>query len=351
MKFHVLNVAHTNTTRAFEVCAFTSNVRGFCRMMKSLGHEVILYASEDNDAPCNELVTCITKTQQAVVGVNGPETVGNARYEANLPHWQTFNRNAIEALKTRARDGDFLCLISGESRSVAEAYPNLIRVEFSCGYMGVLPFTHRVFPSYAWMHCVYQRQAHPTLWPLGRIDDRVIPHYFDPADFPFREQKQKYLLFVGRLNKDKGYQIAIDTAAALGVRLVVAGKGDKLPSWVDYRGLVGIEERGRLMSEASAVFAPSLYMEPFGKVVVESLLCGTPVITTDWGAFPEIVKSSVGFRCRTSKQFQDAAKACLDGAIDPLICRQYAVDKYSENVISRQYQSYFEELAERRKAR
>ena len=33
-------------------------------MMKNLGHTVYLYASEDNEAPVDELITCITKEQQ-----------------------------------------------------------------------------------------------------------------------------------------------------------------------------------------------------------------------------------------------------------------------------------------------
>jgi hypothetical protein len=33
----------------------------FARLLKMMGHTVILYASEENEAPCDELVTVITK--------------------------------------------------------------------------------------------------------------------------------------------------------------------------------------------------------------------------------------------------------------------------------------------------
>ncbi len=64
MRFHVVNLPHTQTTKEFLPCAYTQKVRNFCRMMMSLGHEVFLYGSEENDAPCTEFITCIRKDEQ-----------------------------------------------------------------------------------------------------------------------------------------------------------------------------------------------------------------------------------------------------------------------------------------------
>ena len=51
IRFHLVSLPHTNTTEAFSSCAFTEKVRKFAAMMKGLGHEVILYAGEFNEAP------------------------------------------------------------------------------------------------------------------------------------------------------------------------------------------------------------------------------------------------------------------------------------------------------------
>ena len=89
MIFHVVSLPHTQTTKQYSSCAFTAKIIGFCKMMKSIGHTVYLYAGEENEAPCDELITCITEEQRK-------EAVGNnhytsASFNTNLPHWQIFN--------------------------------------------------------------------------------------------------------------------------------------------------------------------------------------------------------------------------------------------------------------------
>ena len=45
---------------------------------------------------------------------------------------------------------------------------------------------------------------------------------------------------------------------------------------------------------ADILIVPSQYEEAFGKVIIEALSCGTPVIGTNKGAVPYILDSSVG---------------------------------------------------------
>lgn len=64
MTFHVVSLPHTQTTMEYEACAYTSKTRKFCNMMKSLGHKVYLYASEENEANVDELITIAPKDDQ-----------------------------------------------------------------------------------------------------------------------------------------------------------------------------------------------------------------------------------------------------------------------------------------------
>ena len=74
MRFHVVSLPHTNTTKEFINCAYTEKVRRFCNMMKSLGHTVYLYGGTQNEAEVDELITCLSE-QQRLDGLDGKHFV------------------------------------------------------------------------------------------------------------------------------------------------------------------------------------------------------------------------------------------------------------------------------------
>jgi glycosyltransferase involved in cell wall biosynthesis len=234
-------------------------------------------------------------------------------------------------------------------KPVADAVTDAWAVEPGIGYEGVFA-PYRAFESYAWMHFIYGKTGQND----GRWYDAVIPNYFDPDDFPFRQSKSDYALFIGRVAKRKGLELAVQVTRALGIGLVVAGQGsltnaaeglDVRDPHVEFVGSVGPERRAELMGAARMVFAPTYYVEPFGGVAVEAQLCGTPVLTTDWGAFSETVVHGVtGFRCRTFDDFLWAADRA--GRIDPAACREWAVRNYSTGRVRWMFQEFFGKIAD-----
>ena len=77
-----------------------------------------------------------------------------------------------------------------------------------------------------------------------------------------------------------------------------------MSEYVELVGVVGPAERKRLLSRAKAVICASTFAEPMCGVQVEAMLSGTPVISTDFGAFSEYNLHGVtGWRCRTFEQF------------------------------------------------
>lgn len=342
MIFHVCALPHTHTTVDYVSCAYTAKVINFCRMMKDRGHTVYLYGGEQNEAPCDKHIVCVTEADRAAHV--GDKHFTSASFDYNLPFWRNFNAKVVAGiLENRHDKTDFICVIAGYAqKQIADSLPDMMTVEFGVGYGGSFS-KYKVFESYAWMHLCYgaARGGDPH-GVDGNWWDVVIPGYLDPAQFPFSAEKDDYYLFIGRLIDRKGYRIAADVCFDLGKKLIVAGQGEP-PLGCEYVGVVGPEERGRLMSRAKAVFVPTIYIEPFGNVNTEAQACGTPVITTDWGAFTETVVDGVtGFRCRTFGEFKRAAQKV--GDLDSHVIRNRAVSKYSLDTIGKQYEDYFARL-------
>jgi hypothetical protein len=176
----------------------------------------------------------------------------------------------------------------------------------------------------------------------------VIPNYFDLDDFEFSSEKDDYFLFLGRVYEGKGVHIAIQLTEMMGVKLVIAGpqcekKAMEFPPHVEYVGYASVEQRKKLMSRARATLIFSRYLEPFGGVQVESLLSGTPTITSDWGAFTENnVNGLTGYRCRT---FGDCVRAVRDiHLISPHECRRFAEERFSLAAVAPMYEKYFQDV-------
>ncbi|MCI0393440.1 MAG: glycosyltransferase, partial [Chloroflexi bacterium] len=173
-------------------------------------------------------------------------------------------------------------------------------------------------------------------------------------DFPYQEEKADYALYIGRLVQRKGVDVAVQVTRELGIPLIIAGQGsltnpaeglDIRDGHVEFAGAVGPEQRAALLGRARLVLAPTYYIEPFGGVAVEAQLCGTPVLTTDWGAFSETVLHGVtGYRCRTFDDFVWAAGNIE--RIQPADCRTWAIQNYSMARVQWMFQEFFSKIAD-----
>lgn len=339
-RFHLLGLPNAQTTAAYSLDGFCVATRRFARILKSLGHTVYLYASEENDAPCDELVTVITKDEQDTILDGSPYQYAMLHNKRGL--WELSLPRTIKAIAARKQPKDFICTIGGKSHEpIAIAHPDLMTVEYSIGYVASFA-KYRVYESHVWRHCTHGYQDDQQ----GRFFDAVIPYFFDPAEYPFRSVKEPFAVYVGRLVESKGVGIACQAAALAGVPLKVIGHGDEalVTHGAEYLGALSDAERNDWLSRASALICPTRYLEPFGSMAVEALLCGTPVISTDFGAFVETVEHGVsGYRCNVLGEFVDAFAKCRD--LNPQVIRDRAVRLYSLDAAAVSYQAYFERLS------
>ena len=350
-KIFVLSLPHTQVTDAYVSCAYTMKAKKLADMLVDLGYDTYIVASEDNQTKAN-LITAITKKEQHEFFGNPGEyrkTFYNITWGPQDAHWVHFNNRAIEEISKRIKPGDIIMHFAGYcQKQVADAFPHNRTIEAGIGYTGVYG-RFNVYESYAHMHYVHGVKNDDN----GNFYDTVIPNYYDPKEFPFAKERGdewgEYFLFVGRLIDRKGYAIAQEVCEKLGKRLILAGqldKGQEFRGYGEHIGTIGVEERGRLMSRATALFVPTTYLGPFEGVHAEALLCGTPVITTNFGVFTETVENDFnGQRCDVFRDFLKAVEwsESLDEKHRRKIRRE-AQKRFGMKNVAKQYDDYIKRI-------
>jgi glycosyltransferase involved in cell wall biosynthesis len=354
-RFHILGLPHTVTSKLFNACAYTQKVVKFGKMMTQRGHTVIHYGHEDSDLICTEHVTVLTNQDFDKVYGSHDWKSTFFKYNTQDEAYQTFYKNAIAEIAKRKQPRDFLLPFWGSGvRAICDAHNDLIVVEPGIGYAGGHWARWKVWESYAIYH------AHCGLTSVDKCKQDnysvVIPNYFDKDDFEYcdkqlksnNEEKEEYVLYLGRVYIGKGVHIAIDAARQAKMKIKIAGQKEEnytLPTeGVEFVGYADTQKRKELMKGAVCSLIPSQYVEPFGGVQIENLLCGTPTITSDWGSFAENnIHGITGYRCRTMGDYVDAILECKKGSIKSENCRKWGENFLLENVAPR-YEKYFQDV-------
>jgi glycosyltransferase involved in cell wall biosynthesis len=310
VNLHLVGIFHTQHTAAFSHCAFTGKALRFPRMMQRQGYRVIEYSNAGSEACPDEHVEMLSLAEYQTLYGDRADTDfhGNDATLGTRGH-QLFESRLIPALRERLQPEDIICHPFGHAhQQLMTEFPNHQHVETGIGYPTLMPNSFRIFESYAWMHYHQGKEGRN-----GKNYEWVVPNYYDLDDWDVRTEHGSYLAFLGRITELKG----IDTIRAIAEHspwpIVLHGQGD--PSrWqhpnIEYRGPLSGRKRSEFLGNARALLAPTVFTEPFCGMAVEAMLCGTPVVSVNYGAMTETVTEGVtGYRCHTLQDWLDGIHA------------------------------------------
>lgn len=178
-----------------------------------------------------------------------------------------------------------------------------------------------------------------------------------PSEYIFRSEKQSQILFFSKVRRrvkgaDEAIRLArqfrFDLLIAGGMRfdlLKVGGFVSSFASNIGFAGELSGSEKAEIFANASALLFPIRWDEPFGLVLVESLISGTPVIARSRGSVPELVTNDVGFLYESEGEFAERLSRLHQ--LSPSVCRDYVHQFFTARIMATEYKNLYQRILDR----
>ncbi len=308
------------------------------------GHEVTLFASGDSIT----LAKLESVHSQAL------------RLDSTVKEYGIYEMLQMSRVYEKASEFD---IIHSHMGCAALPYGNLVKTPTVHTLHGIFTpdnekmFTHARSQPYI---SISDAQREPRL-NLNCV--ATVYNGIDTSTYEFHEKPQDppYLAFLGRISPEKGTHLAIEIAKRSGWRLKMAGKVDVVDvdyyeqeikphidgKQIEYWGEADHAQKNELIGGAVATLFPITWREPFGLVMVESMVTGTPVIAIELGSASEvIVHGKTGFLCHSVDECVEAIDKATQ--LNRNDCREHVLKHFSVERMTDGYEAVYQKvLAER----
>lgn len=304
------------------------------------GHEVTLFASGDSI------------TQAKLESVH-PKAL---RLDSSVKECGIYEMLNLSCVYERANEFD---IIHSHVGCAALPYVNLVKTPTVHTLHGIFtPDNEKMFAHACQQPFVSisNAQREPR---LGLNCVATVYNGIDPKNYVFHPQPDSppYLAFLGRISPEKGTHIAIEIAKRAGWHLKIAGKIDLVDreyfetqikplidgQQIEYVGEANQAQKSIILGGAVATLFPITWREPFGLVLVESLITGTPVIALNLGSVPEVlIHGKTGFICQTIEECIVALEHIPQ--IDRHLCHDYVLENFTAKRMAEGYEAVYQKL-------
>ena len=346
---HVIGLPHTIKSHEYSHCAFTGKVMRFSSMMIPLGWKVVEYSNEGSESGASLHIQVLSKAELKHYSLRKSESEQYGADVNTTVLTELFYTRLGQLLRENVVKHDIVCHVFGPIFSIIKFAPDAFHVESGIGYTAHEGLHYRIFESAYWKGWHSGRNHNVN----GKNYHWVCPNSYTLEEWQFNPTPKDYVLFFGRLNEDKGLRVFLDCAEQLtDTRFIICGQGDHI-AWIDEKKRPNVSylppvlglNRSELLGNASVVVTPSVFIEPFCGVAVEAQLCGTPVVSTSYGAFHETIEQGVtGYRCHTASDFINAIVHAK--FLDRKFISDRARSLYDKHVVAKTYDMIFKTIAD-----
>lgn len=194
--------------------------------------------------------------------------------------------------------------------------------------------------------------------------DKQLPYLatvyngIDLSNLTFRPDPGDKLVFLGRIDPDKGAHLAIEVAKKCGKDLIIAGiiqdqnyfdnllKPHINDTSIQYIGPVDPTQRDALFKETYTILHLNTIPERFGLVLAESMAAGVPIIAMDLGSCREVIADKqTGYLVNSVDEAVEAVGK-ID-RIDRRKCRRHVEEHFTIDHMVSGYEKVYEEIFRR----
>jgi glycosyltransferase involved in cell wall biosynthesis len=312
------------------------------------GHDVTLFAS-GNSVTSGKLVSVV------------PKGLREVRNEKDMYGFNTESLLNMGLAYARHREFD---IIHDHNPLLSLPTANIVQTPVVMTWHGPYEkYMIKYFKNFLRPHLVSLSRSQAALAPDLTFAGTVY-NGLPMEEYPFSKKHGDYLVFIGRIDMQKGVHLAMDAAIALNKKLIIAAKLDesvpeikkyfddyiaprlkahpKLLSWI---GEVNEKERNQLFRNALCLLHAVTWPEPFGLTLIEAGACGTPVVAFNRGAIPEIVEDGVtGFVVESVEEMVEAVRNIE--TIDRATCRARMLSRFSAKRMTDRYEAIYRKIIE-----
>lgn len=173
-----------------------------------------------------------------------------------------------------------------------------------------------------------------------------LPHFIRRQIYPDINQKENYFIYIGRISEEKGINELVQVFISLPrLKLIVIGEGPllsklkslKIPN-IKFLGYVSLDKKYELLSRALFCIIPSEIEEQGPLVLIESFMCGTPVIVPNLFSFKEKVENNRAGFYYVHNDIEDLRKVILRAA-----SQKRNIYKKMSKFVQEEYLKHYEE--------